>query len=221
MAYRFPSDSERVSIVGRTGSGKTQLGAWLLSHMRFDKMPYIIIDYKGDDLLNSIENIIPVDAKSLPKPKQPGIYIAHMHPHDEEGIETILMKMWEQERTGLFVDEAFMIPKNSPAFMGILTQGRSKKIPSIVLSQRPVLLSKFVFTEADHFSVFHLNHEGDRKKVGEYLPKHVGHDESPPEFHSHWYDVKRNESFLLKPVPDRDRILERFSGKLKPKRRFF
>lgn len=221
--FRFPKTSERVSIVGRTGSGKTQLGTWLLSHAPVDRMPYVVLDYKGDDLINSIQRARHISINELPKPteKHAGIYIVPLHPSDEEGVERLLMKIWEQENTGLFIDEAFMIPKHSPAFMGVLTQGRSKNIPAIVLSQRPVLLSKFVFTEADHFSVFHLNHSGDRKKVNEYLDGDMEQWVNPMEFHSHWYDVKRNKSFLLQPVPNRDTILNRFNDRLKPKRSFF
>lgn len=200
------------------------MGAWLLSHAPIDKMPYVVIDYKGDSLLNSITHARHISPDEVPKSKHPGLYIAHMHPSDEDGVEKLMLKMWEQEHIGMFADEAYMIPKNSAAFQGILTQGRSKKIPSIILSQRPVMLSKFVFTEADHFSVFHLSHEGDRKKVGEYLPRDIDLEENAPEFHSHWYDVKRNKTFLLHPVPDADIILERFDDvlkKLKPQRKFF
>jgi len=218
--FRFPSSSERVSIVGRTGSGKTQAGAWLLSHANYNARPWIVIDFKGDELLNGIEGAKHVDTSDK-MPKHAGIYILHAHPDDEDGINKTLMRMWERENIGLFVDEAYMIPKNSPGFMGILTQWRSKKIPSIILSQRPAWISKFVFTEADHFCVFHLNHIGDRKKVGEFLPPEQAISRNAPEFHSHWYDVKRNALFLMRPVEKRDTILERFNSRLKPRRTFF
>lgn len=218
--FRFPSDSERTSIVGRTGSGKTQQGAWVLSHANYDEIPWMVLDFKGDDLLNSITN---AQHKTLHDklPKHPGVYIVHAHPHDEDGIENFLMKLWERENIGLFIDEGYMVPRNSAALGGILTQGRSKKIPAIILSQRPAWLNRFVLSEADHYSVFHLNFKGDRKKVGEYLPEKISLDENPKEYHSHWYDVKRNRIFMMQPAESRDTILERFDLRLKPKRKLF
>jgi hypothetical protein len=48
--WRLPGDLDRVSIVGKTGSGKTTAGLFLLNEMNsFTKMPWIIVDYKRDD----------------------------------------------------------------------------------------------------------------------------------------------------------------------------
>lgn len=218
--FRFPTASERVSVVGRTGSGKTLMGGWLLSEADFHKRPWIVIDFKGDQLINAIPGAHHIDTGDK-LPKKPGIYVMHAHPTDEEGIEKKLLEIWEQENTGLWIDEAYMIPRNSPSFGGILTQGRSKKISTITLSQRPSWLSKFVFSEADHFSVFHLNDKNDRKKVSEFLPEEVDLSRNPAEFHSYWYDVKKNKSFLMRPVPDSGMILARFDFRQPKKRTFF
>jgi hypothetical protein len=218
VTWRLPDSSERVSVVGRTGSGKTQMGAFILSRKNYKSMPWLVIDYKGDELLNSIPHI--QELADLKAPTKPGLYVAHMHPADEDGIEKLLMSVWEKEHCGLFVDEGYMINRNSFGLQAILTQGRSKHIPAVVLSQRPVALSRFVFSEADHFSVFHLNHSGDRSKIEEYLPEQHTIDDALPDFHSYWYDVKRNNFFMLRPVPQRDKILEIFDEKLRKKRSF-
>lgn len=217
--FRFPSPTERVSIVGRTGSGKSQMGAWLLSHANIENQPYVVVDYKGDDLLNSIEYAKEIKPGSVPK--KPGIYLAHLHPNDEDGLEKLLLNIWEHGNIGVFFDEGYMVPKNSEAFNAILTQGRSKRIPAIVLSQRPAWMSRFVFSEADHFCVFHLNHVGDRKKIEEYLPESVSLHGRLDDFHSHWYDVKKNQIYKMQPVPSRETILQRFSDRLKPKPKYF
>ena len=218
--FEFPNDTERVAIVGRTGSGKTQFGSWLLSNADFHAKPWVVVDFKGDELLNSIAHARHIDTGDK-LPKKPGLFILHAHPDDSDGIEQKMMQVWAQEHTGLCIDEGYMVDPKSRGLQAILTQGRSKHIPAIVLSQRPSWLSKFVFTEADYLSVFHLNAKDDRKKIGEFMPPDIDLGLNPPRFHSHWYDVKRNHIFMMQPVPERDRILERFNARLTPKRSFF
>jgi len=214
-AFRFPTNRQRVAVMGRTGSGKTQFAAWLLTQANYDKQPWTIIDYKFDDLLNSVERIVEIGLHETPK--NPGLYIIHPRPGQEEDVEEWLWKVWEKENQGLYFDEGYMIP-DKQAFNSILTQGRSKNIPAIILSQRPSWISRFVFSEADFYTVFHLNDKKDRKRVGEFLPP--GSVEARlPEYHSRWYDVGNDALFQLKPVPDRDVIAQALHDKLAPKRR--
>jgi len=213
--FQLPTTSERTVIVGRTGSGKTFMGAWLLSKSAFDRQPFIIVDYKRDSLLNASPKIKQIGYNELPK--YPGLYILHPEPTHDDAVDNWLMRVWKRGRTGLYFDEGFMLPdkKGLPA---ILTQGRSLHIPAIVVTQRPAWLSRFVFSEADHFAVFHLNDSDDRKKVGRFLPEGAA-EAVPPEFNSIWYSVKRNALFHLQPVPDGDTILNDIEARLSPRRR--
>ncbi len=215
--FKFPDSSQHTTIIGRTGSGKTQAGAFLLSQANFDQMPYIIIDYKGDELLNSVtaENI---SLHSDP-PTKPGLYIVHPLPDEEETMDAFLWKVWAHGNTGLYFDEGFMVAKMK-SLEAILMQGRSKNIPCYVLSQRPAWMNRYAFSEASHFCVFHLNDHRDQLKVKEFFR---GYDEERVhEYHSQWYDVKRNKNFHLLPVPDavtiRERIVERLDEMRKTKR---
>ena len=214
--FRFPSNTQRTAILGRTGSGKTQFAAWLLSHAPFHKQPYVIVDYKYDQLLNDIEGVREIGLKETPK--KPGLYIVHPQPDDDEGIESFMMNIWKKERIGIYIDEGYMINKNSPGLTALLTQGRSKHIPAIVLSQRPAWLNRFILSEADYYSVFHMNDRRDQKTVEGFLPGNI--DERLPDYHCRWYDVSKDKSFILQPVPDRDNILARFNERLKQKRSF-
>jgi hypothetical protein len=209
------SATERTVIVGRTGSGKTQQGAWLLSKAAFDRMPWIIIDYKRDELLNGSRLIKEIGYNEIPK--HPGLYVIHPEPSHDEAVDNFLMRVYKRGNTGLFFDETYMVP-DKKGLSAILTQGRSLRIPVIALAQRPSWLSRFVFSEADHFSIFHLNDSEDRKKVGRFLPTGAA-DEVPPEYHSIWYSVKRNELFHLQPVPDAATILTDIETRLVPRRR--
>ena len=119
--------------------------------------------------------------------------------------------MWEQEKHGAFVDEAYMIPKNSKAFTAIRTQGRSKRVPVIACTQRPSWLNPFLMSEAGYHQVFHLQKPEDVKTIKEWVP---GLRPTKKNFHSQYYDVKRDELTLCAPVPDEDEILDRFDRKM-------
>lgn len=230
--FKLPSIRDRVAIMGRTGSGKTQFGTWLLSQSPFDLQPYVVVDYKGDDLLNAIGRIREIGLDEH-LPKHPGLYIIHPVPvDDDDAMEAWLRKAWKRESIGLYFDEAYMLP-NKGALQGILTQGRSKHIPAIVLTQRPARIPRFVFSEADHYVVFHLNDDRDRAITREFMPEGWPEDHAarpdhwisgkPPKFHSWWYSVAEDDDgksglFPMAPVPDADTIAETIEDRLAPKR---
>ena len=206
----LPKDSQRLTIIGRTGSGKTQAALWHLSLRSWDVRPWVIYDYKGDDLIAQIP-----DTKNLaltePPPTKPGIYIVRPHPDDSETVQAQLWKIWEQEGIGIYVDEGYMIcspQQPNPPFRSILTQGRSKRIPVIILSQRPVWLDRFVFSETDFYQVFALNAAKDRQTIMSYVPADL--DEKLPDYHSYYYDVGANDLKVMKPVPPIEQIVGTF-----------
>lgn len=209
-SFPFPQPDERTTIVGSTGSGKTQLGAWLLSHANFDEMPYVIFDYKGDELLNSLgAQIVPITGEP---PDKPGLYITHLIPEkDDDAREAFLWKLHARGNTGIYVDEGFNFD-NSNALDTILMQGRSKKLPTYINSQRPSWVSRYAFSEASHIVVFFLNDRRDRMKVREFFNKY---DEGDlPDYHAQWYQIGKRKNFLLPPVSNADKIRARFTERL-------
>jgi hypothetical protein len=215
--YFLPKISEHAAIIGATGSGKTQHGAWVLSNAPFDRIPYVILNFKTDALLSSIDRAKQITYADLPK--VPGVYILNPEPWSESSgnseLETWLRKVWERGGIGLFVDEAYMMPRDK-AYPAILTQGRSRRVPTINLMQRPVWVPRFVFSEASFFTVFRLSVRDDQKKVEEILPQ--GSILPVPEFFSIWYNVKKNVVQYLRPTETADEILDRFEFRLKPRR---
>jgi hypothetical protein len=200
--FVLPKDDQRLVIIGRTGTGKTYAGAWQLAMRRFDRIPWIIFDYKGDKLLNDL-GATEIQVGYIPK--KPGLYIVHPLPSQKEEVEQMMWKIWSNERIGLFIDEGYMIG-DSEAFRALLTQGRSKKIPMIILSQRPSWLSRFVFSEANFYQVFHLNDKEDRKTMSRYLGDGVNIETRLPEYQSVYYSVDNDTVTVLAPAPDQETL---------------
>jgi hypothetical protein len=208
---RYPNDRQRHSIVGATGSGKTHAALWHLSRRSFHQKPWIIYDFKFDDLINDIDGVEEISVTDR-IPDQPGLYIVHPKPHEEEQVEQQMWAIWERGNTGVYIDEGYMVGLNNRAFRALLTQGRSKHIPIIVLSQRPVWMDRFVFSESEFFQIFRLQHRKDQQNVEQFVPANLSH--RLPEYHSYYYDVGEDKLVILKPVPNRDVIFKTFRDRL-------
>ncbi len=209
---RLPDHTQRLTIVGRNGSGKSTFGVWALSEgANFDKRPWIIIDYKYEILFRDarVKHLIKEIKPTSSIPKRAGLYIVHPRPDEGEDMEQMLWRIWERGRTGVFVDEGYMLPDHG-AFQALLTQGRSKHIPMIILSQRPVEMNRFVFSEANYFSLFNLNDRRDWETVERFTAGIDGKIRLPP-YHSWWYDTAQDATFRLAPVPGSDSILRRIA----------
>lgn len=210
MPSNLPTDKQRISIVGRTGSGKTVAAMHHLSQRQFDVRPWVIYNFKHDENLDAIPGVKLIELDDLPV--KPGLYMAHPGPYDSEALEAHMMAIWAAGNMGLYVDEGYMVDRNSRAFSLLQTQGRSKHIPMITLSQRPVWLNRFVFSESDFFQIFQLQHKKDRDKIGEYVPANI--EERLPAYHSYYYDVAEDKLDVWSPVPSIDKIHAVFDRRL-------
>ena len=233
ITFRLPRDDEHTAIVGRNGSGKTQMGVYLLSRLDLRNNTWLVLDYKGDELINAIDRARTIDFNEVPSHN--GLYVLHSRPDQTDETEAWLWRLWERENAGLYVDEGYMVP-NIGAYNAILTQGRSKRIPTINLSQRPVDVSRFVFSEASHIVVFDLNDSRDEKTVAgftprgfvNWLPNGLEADKDQfergkrllPKFHSRWWNLKDRRGFLIRPVPEAHKLVDQINGQLEPKRRW-
>jgi hypothetical protein len=223
---RVPNTSQRQLVMGRTGSGKTRAACWNLGMRNLAFMPWVVINHKGEELIDSIEGAQHVDLDFTPK--KPGLYIYHPVPdNDDEAVTKLLWSIHAQEHTGIYVDEGYMIDRKDPAMQAILTQGRSKHIPMIILSQRPVWLTRFAVSEADFYQVFQLTDKSDRERIKSFIPtdlefwmaQEANRPARLPQYHSLWYDVGRNELVMMKPVPDDDTIRASIESQLEQRGR--
>ena len=206
----LPTDTEHHAIFGQNGSGKTVFGLWQLAQRNFDRKPWVIIDFKRDPLIAQIPRIEPI---GFSVPRQKGLYVVRPSPADVDDGEVTewLYDVWERENVGLFIDEGYMFNPRDRALRAVLTQGRSKHIPIIALSQRPSWISPFILSEASHISVFYLQMPQDIQRVREFVPG-VNPSALPPH-HSFYSYMKQREVHNLGPCPDENEILDMFDRK--------
>lgn len=166
------SDDERVTIVGKTGSGKTVLAREFLRAI--DRL--IVIDSKfnidpvawGAEVLHDIPKTLPDQFR----------YIIRL---DDPTLAGDLLLRFEDFY--LYIDELFAVFPNANAassgWRGLWTRGRERHIAVWAGVQRPSAIPLVTLSEADHHFVFRLAMAEDRDRmsriVGVELPKLQGH----------------------------------------------
>ena len=195
---------KRCLVVGRTGSGKTVWGRWMLNR---SPGKWIILDMKHDEGFQGKGRIITdlPDVNMLLKLwKKDRWIIIRPKTLDPDLIDQWIEYVHESvENVGLFVDELYYIHTHGQAGRGLigwLTRGRSRKQSFLGGTQRPAWISKFLFSESDRFSIFSLNLLEDRKRVYEFVGDKIVL-QNPPEFCWRWYDISKNKLLTFGKVP--------------------
>jgi hypothetical protein len=216
---RLPNDSERVLIAGHTGSGKTHEALHHLSQRSFDVMPWVVLDFKGDDLVACMPISAPADLGD-PPPAEPGLYVVACEWADGEPggrVQTYLERCLDRGNVGVFVDEGLRLGQHNPGLRAALTTGRSKHVPLIFLTQRPCYVDTFALSESDYLQIFMLPHPDDRDRIGRFVPRdRLDFDRlrAAGEHHSFWYDVRADKLEILAPAPGMPMILNRIFTRL-------
>lgn len=208
----FPGVKDRHAIVGTTGTGKTRGALWFLSRRDYTERPWIIYNFKGEEDIDGIPYAHQTAINHIPK--TPGIFVVRPLPHETEEVEAQMWEIWKRGYMGVYVDEGYMIGSNNRAYRAMLTQGRSKRIPMINLSQRPVFMDKFVFTESDYWNIFELGSDDDEAKIKQYIRQKIDTTKLAP-YHSYYYDKKKKLLTTMQPVPDLPEVYKTFETRLK------
>jgi hypothetical protein len=183
--------------MGANGTGKTVAGAWVLSKQDMVKMPWVILDFKGEELWDAVR---PIPLRLGQMPGKSGLYIMRILPGQEAQLEAWLWKVWKRGQIGLFCDEAtFLTGMNS--CKAILRQGRSKHVPIIACTQRPIGIDREFFTESSYKMLFRLDDVRDYKVV-EGFTRNANMRPLLKPYWSYWYDSKQAHTFILRPVPN-------------------
>jgi hypothetical protein len=209
---QFPSDRHRHAIYGQTGSGKTLFGMWCLSRRSFDEIPWVVIDGKRDPSLARIPRMTEIAVTDKP-PKQAGLYVVRPTIHDfEDGEATALLwRIWERERCGVVIDEGYNFGMHDRGLRALLTQGRSKRIPMICLSQKPSWVCPFIHSESEYKSVFYLDMPADIDRIRSWVPQYD--PEALPRHASVWRSTPERMVTTLGPCPGEEEILDAFDSR--------
>lgn len=207
MPFILPGAADRTVIIGQNGTGKTILGAWILSKQRFDKRPWVALDFKGEELWDMVGDPPMRPLKVGAMPGKTGLYRMHVRPDQDEELEEWLWKVWHKGNIGIFVDEVSLI-NSKAAFKAILRQGRSLRIPVISCTQRPVDCDREVFTEAQYRACFGIEDARDYLVIKGLFGGRNMQEECNrlPRHWSVWYDTKQREFMTLKPCPPPDTV---------------
>ena len=214
----MPDNTKRTAVIGSTGSGKTTFAVWLLSIQNYTVQPWVIVDFKRDKLIAKIPGLVEIPVTAKP-PTRPGVYVVRPFPDDQEELEKFLQACWWQEDIGIYIDEGLMVGKmgRSRWMRALLTQGRSKHIPMIILMQRPLWIDRFVLSESDFFAVFRLNDGRDVDTVSGLCRAPL--NERLAEYSCHWYDVGSDKATVFLPVPSERDIMKTFATRLRSMKR--
>ncbi len=203
---------KRVTIIARTGSGKTQLARKIMydSHMLF-----VVLNPKNSDDFTGMGNIGTVDGLDLDKVKsiidssiskgQVGHVDVRPLPTDKykEMDDFILSLHNTYKNIGLLIDELYTVHtprgEHGPGLTAWLTRGRARNQSYIGLSQRPRKISLFCLSESDYLIKMHLNLKEDRRYLATNTTEHFKDNLKTP-YAWQFYDISKDEYHQLMPI---------------------
>lgn len=170
-----PSKSNFVTIVGRKGSGKSELAARLWDGYPFDRLA---LDPTGDarvgfgvtELHAPLPARWPADLQnrrvSLRFVPDPG------SPTYGDDLDRACGLAFRHRRVMLWIDEVGELTrtgKTAPNFARILQQGRHRDITLLCCGPRPMTIDPLVVAQADYVYVFQLPNPADRRRVADVI----------------------------------------------------
>lgn len=160
---------DRITIIGRTGSGKSVALRYLVA--TYSRA--VLVDPKGRAVMDGWPVVYGVDAFRAAWPAAPRV-IARPGPAEDRSVwlDAVCRVVYHAGETALAVDEIVGLASStrpSRWLDAVLTQGRELGITAIVCTQRPRRIPPTVLSEADHILVYALNRDDDRRAVAEVI----------------------------------------------------
>lgn len=209
MIYYYPSveSGKRAIISGRTGSGKSTLGAWFLKR---SPQTWVIFNPKHTKSYSNLEDSIILSSfkqkefdDAVSKHKFVILNLSGKLAEAEfmDGIIDYIHNNYEN--IGICIDELYTIHTNGRAGYGLiewLTRGRELKQSFIGMTQRPAWISRFCYSEADYVIGMDLSLANDRKRLYESTGNDFFLDRVKPQT---WlfYNVSEDSIKKYGPVP--------------------
>ena len=204
-------DSEHVFICGGTGSGKSVLADVYTAGM---EETVIKIDIKDDtysrrlkgepiwrglvenedfEVVHSLEDVYKSEFKKI-------IYVPPYNEQELEYYDQLAEYVYKEGNTRLWIDELMLYaesPLKYPTFMkAILVSGRARSSTLLMCTQRPLGIPAIAIANSQHFFVFRMNNEQDRKKMADVTgcQKFL----TPPPKYAFWYYREGDETENVK-----------------------
>ncbi len=189
--------NERIFVTGRTGSGKSVLVKNLLLPQIGN---YVLYDYKHE--ITQPGAVYFHDVADFQKqPNCPEIIYRPATGSDEE-FDQLCRQVYHRGNNVLILDELanhVTATKIQPHPDLIMRLGRSKGVGIINCTQRPRGTHNNIISQCEHFFIFQLLQDSDRKKLAEFCgPKVL---QPIPEYHFWYYHIAMSEPVLCKPLP--------------------
>lgn len=158
--------SERVALVGKTGSGKTTLALFLTKSLR----RLVVFDPKGT--LNTPTWRLEDWSQKGIQQLADGEPIRMRVPAPLSGNwEPYFAEIFSIGNCAVYIDEVYgVVPpqtKPGPMFTALYTRGRELNLGVIAATQRPTWVPLFVLSEAEWLFVFRLQLQIDRNRMSE------------------------------------------------------
>ena len=194
-------DSEHVFICGGTGSGKSVLADVYTAGMT---ETVIKIDIKDDtyarrmngeplwrglvenedfEVVTSLEGVKNSQFNKI-------IYVPPFDQQEPEIYNELAKYVYETGNTRLWIDELMLFADGTfttkvPFLKAILVSGRSRRATVLMCTQRPMGIPAICIANSQHFFVFRMNNDQDRKKLSDV----TGCDNFliPPPKYAFWY----------------------------------
>ena len=204
------SRGKRAIVAGRTGSGKSTLGDWLL---RRSPGHWVILNPKWTKSYSALPDNVTVKFRGVPDydkvaeeiVKHRFVIVEPVSGHaDHETLDAFILWLHDNYRdVGLCVDELYSLHNGARAgegLIGWLTRGRELGQSFLGLTQRPAWLSQFLFSESEYIGGMSLNLEKDRKRMVEMTGRKEFENQLKPH-HWLWFDTPANTLRRFGPVP--------------------
>lgn len=178
----FIKPSEHVFVCGGTGSGKSVLADVFTAGMpetvikidikddtfarRKNKEPLWrgLVENEDFEVVTSLEAVKKSEFKKI-------IYVPPFTEQEPEVYDDLARYCYNQGDTRLWVDELMLFTESAvkypPFLKAILVSGRSRNSTVLVCTQRPMGIPAICIANSQHFFVFRMNNEQDRKKMAD------------------------------------------------------
>lgn len=182
MSVKEIKSSEHVFICGGTGSGKSVLADVYTAGM---EETVIKIDIKNDTLarrtkgepiwrglvegedfevVETLEDVYKSEFSKI-------IYVPPYNEQEPEFYNALAEYVFKEGNTRLWIDELMLFadsPLKYPPFLkAILVSGRARNSTVLLCTQRPMGIPAICIANCQHFFVFRMNNEQDRKKLAD------------------------------------------------------